>query len=1481
MNDGDQTGPRQILGNYVNYTNLGYHVADFDFDESGFFDPMKANRIGEAKHPGPFVVSCLNIQSLNAAVNESRLEPPVCGLLALSETSATQVGIDKAGKFATSHRCHAFHSKPSGYRNYARGIRSEARGEATGTWAISSNHIRPVQMPWPEDVWNLSRTCDSIVFTECGPVYVACVYGLHQCLPDSYATTDRILEVVFHRAEQMQMPAIICGDLNAPLHELTTWESMQLRDWADAAVVQSSRDGMPPRNTYKESTRIDYILMNKFASRAFRTFWVSELPVTDHRQLYASFDWQKTSGLETIWKMPDDLRHAGLPAGELQTARVPVMMIHNFQQALRANNLDDAWFQWTTAMEHVANAVAKSQNGLGLMPRYKGKNRPGFVRRHASKPYVPRGRDDTLQTDAADLGVNFRERVKQVRRIDAYIAQLKHEHPIPPLRQEEAARIWRAILAAPGFVKGFSYWCLHELETPCPLDAPALQHAKWLRSLMAEQVPKWRAKAHAQRIKETRMKFHDDWTKGGRLSFQAIKPAQHPPVDAIDRVDRIEVKAVRSRRKGMAVFRLVDDDLPLISVGQSWSQGNSRGFVTEVKNGNVSVRIVSGTIRKGMVEVATTCHDPAQAIALATQYWTGFWKDESFADLQDPELLSMRDSLPALDQIDARISLYELQSVLKTLPVSKARGMDAVTNWELRHLCEDLQMMLLDLLNCVTSTGVWPKGLMRARMHLIRKTELAGDISSTRPICILPNVFRLWGKIMTSKCFKTLMPFLPPSLVGSIPGRGSTDLAMQLQISLENHLMSNQSVYGAALDLHKAFNTLDRGLLGILCQRLGLSKVWEPYERALSQMQRFFVIRNEWSQPVLSVTGVPEGCPLSVVMMAVTTWAVTKAVESKFAGNTLYSYVDDWTLRDRDPQDLLTQVTFVKNLTDRMGLKLSMTKTLMYATSGQSRKKLAKCMADYGMNLDVCDSGLSLGIEFQARGRRVTCIRDARVDKVAPLLNKLRVMPWPATRKAAVLTRGIFPSLFHGCEFHDMGKMFLRDARARSNGAVWKGKQYMSHYLSPILSTSICYEPWVWILRKCFMSFLRVTCLQPEQMLEAWNKAIGRPLTKHTLGPVTVFVAHLRRLGWKLYAGFRCDLPDRTTFRLDHLSSWQFKRFAISSWERWVVPKINYRDGLQELSSFSTEASTWDNEDISLNSFMMTLRSGGLFTNRAKAKFTGCSDKCILCENPDGMMHRVYDCSQAYRARHVVNWDTLCQLPPHSLVWGLFDQPEAQEKFWKALDELQTPVIQYALPEGVRHQLFTDGSCSRPGSAHRHEARAAWAVRLAERDSSVSTLLVSGPLPGRKQTAYRAEIYAVVNALVASRCSDIYTDCYNVYRGFLKLQVSGWVELHWRATPDIDLWRTLWRLLSEGGRSHCIYWTKAHRQVQEASCSHELWCILQNRSVDKSASVDNNPLPSHAAMQLRTLHVCNSELHVAKMHTARYMRALWDLHNPA
>ena len=232
------------------------------------------------------------------------------------------------------------------------------------------------------------------------------------------------------------------------------------------------------------------------------------------------------------------------------------------------------------------------------------------------------------------------------------------------------------------------------------------------------------------------------------------------------------------------------------------------------------------------------------------------------------------------------------------------------------------------------------------------------------------------------------------------------------------------------------------------------------------------------------------------------------------------SYVDDWTIRDKDPGSLVRQLQHSQNLTESTGLSLSIKKTVPYATTPQARKRLAQCLKSNGFPSDVADTGPCLGIQFQARGAKATDLREKRVSNTMPKLEKLKIMPWSHAKKASLLLSGIYAAMFFGCEFHDMGLHFISHLRSKANGAVLKEKPYLSHFLTPILSTKPIYEPWLWILSRIYQSFRRLCCLQPQNVERWWNTALQRSTNKHTIGPVSILQAHLRRLGWTLTKGF-------------------------------------------------------------------------------------------------------------------------------------------------------------------------------------------------------------------------------------------------------------------------------------------------------------------------------------------------------------------------
>ena len=953
-------------------------------------------------------------------------------------------------------------------------------------------------------------------------------------------------------------------------------------------------------------------------------------------------------------------------------------------------------------------------------------------------------------------------------------------------------------------------------------------------------------------------------------------------MDAIDRVDHITVKLLRARKKGVSAFMLVNEDWHMVSIGQKWTQGNAVGYVSDMVDGNVQLRIVKGSIKTGDIQTATTCHLPEQALRLATDFWAGYWKKGSRPQISDEHATRVVQALPEMPPIQAAISQSELKNALKILPLGKARGMDAVSNWELKYMCEDLQHMLLQLLNRICETGQWPQPLTNARMHLIRKNAEPGDINSTRPICILPNVYRLWGKIMTSKCFKHIRMRLPSSLCGSVPGRSSIDLAMQLQSEIEHHIITGVPLYGASLDLHKAFNTLSRPLLAKMCHRLGLQSIWMPYEKFLSSLNRYFTLKQHWSHPISSDNGVPEGCPLSVVMMVLITWGITEVMKQDFPSRTMCSYVDDWTLRDTSPKRLVDQLLHMKALTDGVGLSLSMRKTVTYATTAPSRKSLSQALKLQGLPSEVSDTGNSLGMQFQARAAKVTDLREKRVLDSTPKLKRLKIMPWSCTKKATMLLTGVFPSLLYGCEFHDMGLHFISHIRSQCNNAVWRDKPYLSHFLTPILSTRPVYEPWLWILKRVYHSFRRLICLQPTKTRELWNIAIPRPSSKHTVGPVTILMSHLRRLGWTLAEDFQCQTPEGQSFSLERITLWQYKNLITTSWQAWLVPKLKTKLSLSDLERFDIGASCWHDPDPQNEGFMATLRSGGLFTNKVKSRISAAvSPFCSMCGEADGMTHRIYDCPAAEEIRKKLHCHSLKHEPRSKLVYGLFQQPPALEDFYRGLDEIRISNLLTIPDTAEPTHLFTDGSCTQPSPSRKMERRASYAVRTAVAQSHSGSLVATGTLPGRKQTAFRAELFAMMVAMSTCMNSIIYTDCRAVWLGIARLQRDGWDPLHWVTVPDADLWWGAWQILNQPERRLSVEWTKSHRSISEAANSFEAWSIYHNNLTDKAASTDNYQLHPQLQEIWENLVQQNAHLEAQRKLITTYLREIWELHAAA
>ena len=263
------------------------------------------------------------------------------------------------------------------------------------------------------------------------------------------------------------------------------------------------------------------------------------------------------------------------------------------------------------------------------------------------------------------------------------------------------------------------------------------------------------------------------------------------------------------------------------------------------------------------------------------------------------------------------------------------------------------------------------------------------------------------------------------------------------------------------------------------------------------------------------------------------------------------------------------------------------------------------------------------------------------------------------------------------------------------------------------------------------------------------------------------------------------------------------------------------------------------------------------------------------------MSHRIYHCSAVAGIRASLGCEHLSAETRSTLVWGLFKRPEALDSYMKALNMIEVERIPSLPSTGKPDLLFCDGSCSQPSPQRKTERIAAYAVRQATEASHESSLLISGILPGSKQTAFRAELFGFMCAMCMSVHSVIFTDCKSVWMGITRLQREGWNPLSWMSSADSDMWYTAWTILDQPGRLLTAEWVESHRSLSTARSAHDAWKIYHNGLVDKSASVNTVSVPAQIQSHLDQLKLQNRAYEVKRNEIVTFLKSIWDTHAAA
>ncbi|CAE7466734.1 unnamed protein product [Symbiodinium sp. CCMP2592] len=1389
-----------------------------------YFGPM-VSRIGEAAHPGPaastevFNISVSNPSGLRGkeALYEQLAAHPgsarYAGIHCYAETQLSAVTMPgSCARFrqiakALGHQARTIAGAPAPLRT-----NSSWAGAWTGVLQVSSLPCRPFQLPWSPGLYETGRLVLACHYHHAIPLRVATVYGYApgNTWPNAKADTDSMLSFL---TRELVLGArgfrVICGDFNHAFDSLDQCAVWRRHGWIELQCLAERLWGTPPKPTCKAATRHDYIWLSPEAAACLVQASVVDV-FQEHSTLIAGFELPRSTALERTWPLPSEIQWKSVDVGAWHR-----MGDHTPVDAPTST-------QWFAGFSH---AVERSLQGFA----------PDMYGDHI--PTACFGRAKRLKPQS----------VRNACRIP------KSSRPGEEQRQHdglclEVTRWFQQLLCLSLGISIFSLG-LHLLCSwlPWRISTVVAQHRLvGSPNLLPSAVPDLQTAVCVFEDFRCNFRHLESWHLQNRSRIlqskydasmaQVFHELRDPAPEQVDTLTLSREYAILASSPSGDHLHL-ESSLDLRGTS-TWTVD---GAPVEILSHDDVVCTLSTAIpgvpeRLEQTQVLSAVSDIHHEF---TSLWASRWQKHAnhtashwqrFLDFATAFLPRYSLSLPAIT-----CEMW-LRAVRRFKPRA-ARGPDGWAKQDLLLMPPArVEQLLAFLAELEADSRPWPQQMVTGFVCLLCKGNGRTDVHGFRPICLYSIVYRTWAGLRSRQILRLLRSQLPDDLHGFVPGREAASLWYGIQAEIEISVQGDAPLLGVSTDIIKCFNNLPRLPLLAVAARAGVPwSVLNPWASFLQQTEHRIVIRGQVSEPIRSTSGFPEGCPLSPLAMLLADFAYHTYMQVFAPQVRAMSYVDNLVNLAVTPAGLASGYQATQCFMDLLELELDQPKTYSWATTPSDRRALL------ALGPAVLEHTRELGgyLAFGPKTRNAALVD--RCEALAPVWAALKRSRAPTHLKLRALAGKCWPRALHGISGCPLAAGRLTHLRAQATGALRIRPGGVSSLLRLSIAQPMCADPGFYELWTSICDLRRLAG-KLSGFLCRWRQFMmffdGRSLP----GPFTKLLQVLSRIGWSVQ---RPPLvTDHEGLVLDLLAAPQLllRHRLEHGWLQFVAFAHRHRDTMRDLSGIEPSLLHADIDSLTpVNAARLaSLRAGAFIFGHQQAKFdvtqTGF---CELCLVPDDAEHRVCSCPRFSDIRRSHEW--VCEMWPRlpiSFTHHLL--PPANPHLSRVRSQLHNLVddsgVFFCEGFGIGWQhLFTDGSCSDPGSPDL--ALAAWGVVHA----GLARPVACGHVPGLLQTAPRAEIWAMISAvrwaLEYRLPCIVWSDCQNVVDSVDELLAGSSLD----HCADDDLWRILAGLLQQlDGNQFLVRHVPSHLDQTLTEGPFEDWVAVNNDHADTLAVFVNN-----------------------------------------
>eukprot|EP00438_Fugacium_kawagutii_P015771 Skav224434 [mRNA] locus=scaffold3233:104463:109694:+ [translate_table: standard] len=1371
--------------------------------------PSNGYRFGEAKNPGPQILDSCNVTFgiCNPTVLHSKQDTCVnfvkhhnCDLLALAETAATKRTQHEVRSFMQRRGYRTLWSPPVEPRQTTISAREHVRGQASGVAVFSALPTRASRNPIPHE-WSCStRFAHTIIQLQGTAIQFVTLYCQNMSIPGATAFNDGLLKFILEQVQRLPLPYIICGDFNRWIPEFEVWPWLQQTGHQHLGSLYPQLYGSDYPTTCQDATSPDNAIVSPTIAGKISSIVVAAPTwFATHRPVVVTLHVDTEVMYKQHMVFPRQLPTIGLDCEALAKALSTKPYPEDTSCDLET---------WGKRLEDLASVAV--QQGHTSLPAAKGLPRPFRGRcqpRKLVKSPITAGcriaRQGDFEPSHEVITMKAQRQVKQHRRVLSLMAKIrgklrKSEDPArcPTLLEE-----WKAITHSRAFTCRFLHWVWKELPELSFPENP-LPSLDWLHQV--QQLTKFHVEATLRAdysfllAKQEYQRHLDTKHAGCKQAFAMVRGPTKPLLTSVHTQVQAVAVVVPLTSQRYEVYldapsvQQLRCDFPVLLDHIPGKVVSKADYHFEYEAYHDHDPLPSEVTCKQSQHII---HPPSVAAQL-NQYWQPIWQsaelDVSFLQ-DDPDNFDLQCIPPVPEHIQVDLSNIDLWiQAVAALKSGSARGPDCITAQEIK----DLPLCLLRDLAATLQTYQhgFPAWYMVGFVIPQAKVMQEPRPDQSRPITVLSQTYRLWGKTIFTQISRFFADYVPRGVTGLLPRRGALDAAFQAQHDIEIARFQSSRRSGITLDLRKCFNNLCWRFIYAVLKRMGVPPaILSQWMHSLSRLQRYWIVADHMELAGGHSVGCPEGDHFSVLAMigvaAYWVWKMSSSIPPQ-AQLSLSAYADNWSWACQDATQHREGLRITLEVTTVAGPPVDWNKTWFWATATSDSNILAQLLhqVEGRPSSQRQHHAKDLGVQLHYSGHVSTSLQQERVAQATERMARVQAMPYQYRTKEHLILAGVLPVLLHGVEVRPLSKDTLETMRSK----VARALLGYAPNATPCLALAVTVSQ---ILDPEYQMFVRILLharrwlqqaddwdrLQFLQIVTWFNGGISE-----VTGPAAAVSYVLSELTWHIDLDGMIHAFAFTSFSLLYCSKKRLRKMLAQAWLQGLLLAKSHRYKHFHSGDVNREATVSVLKQLPEDQLPVAIKHIAFASQSGSQRLHWNPDDdgtCAHCHELDTRTHRLLECPVGDNIREPYledirhyqesgsNMAEFTVVPVHPYAEGY------QALQFKAPDAILASEalrhVEASRHTGVPVVWFTDGSCKFPNSVDTRFSAYAIILDLAPDDSYRENIVrqhgsfnpdlpcfacVAAARTQGEQDILRAEMQAIMCIILQARYGEICTD---------------------------------------------------------------------------------------------------------------------------